>query len=164
MENNKVKFIADTMLGSLARWLRMLGYNTYYSRSFSDKEILELASNERRVILTRDWSLYRKALKLGLKAIYLENEDIIQKLINIARRIPINLDLDPNNSRCPICNGILRKAFIEEVNGKVPQEIIKLHDEFWICTKCGKIYWKGKHWITMRKILSEVKEKLKESD
>ncbi len=158
--SRKLKFIADTMLGSLARWLRMLGYDTLYSRDYSDKEILELASKDSRIILTRDLSLHRKAQKRNLRSIYLENETIQGKLTLLALKLKINLELNPDNSRCPICNGILVRASKEDVLNRVPEKIIELHENFWICTSCGKVYWKGKHWITMNKILSEVRERI----
>ncbi len=158
--NKNLKFIADTMLGSLARWLRMLGYDTLYSKDYGDKEILELAFKEERIVLTRDLSLHRKTVKQGLKSIYLENESIQEKLATLASKLKINLELNPERSRCPICNGILMKVSKEKIVDKVPEKVAELHEDFWMCTACGKVYWKGKHWITMNKILREVRERV----
>ena len=72
-----MKFIADSMLGDVARWLRMLGYDTLYSKSIKDHEILIIAERDDRVILTRDISLVRRARKRGLRAILIDSTEIV---------------------------------------------------------------------------------------
>ncbi len=155
-----LRFIADAMLGSLARWLRILGYDTVYFKRISDRELLEYAAKENRVILTRDYGLYRRAKKRNLEAVYFETSKIDRMLKILAKKYSISLNIDPNRTRCPICNGSLRKVSRKEVEGKVPEVVFREHSEFWICSKCGKIYWKGTHWISMEKILSEVREQV----
>jgi len=148
------------MLGSLARWLRILGYDTIYFKNISDKEILEYAAKEGRVVLTRDYGLYRRARKNNLKAIYFETSKIDEMLTILAKRYGISLLIDPNRTRCPICNSDLKKVSQKEVKGKVPDIVLREHSDFWVCGKCGKIYWKGTHWITMEKTLSKVREQI----
>jgi uncharacterized protein with PIN domain len=151
------RFIVNTMLGNIARWLRMLGYDTLYDRKYEDWKILQIAEKENRIIITRDRGLHRRALNRGLKSIYLEMDDIAERLAYIAYVTGIRLYIDLERSRCPICNGELRKVSKEEVKGKVPPKVYRLHDDFWICTRCGKVYWIGSHWRKIEEILAEAR-------
>jgi uncharacterized protein with PIN domain len=150
-------FIVDTMLGRIARWLRILGYDTLYYRRIEDWRIIRIAEKENRIIVTRDRGLHRRALKRGLKSILLEDDDMASRLATIAYFTGIRLYIDLDRTRCPICNTPLRKAEKSEVRGKVPDKIYELHDDFWICPKCGKVYWIGSHWRMMEKILEEAR-------
>ncbi|MEM2025047.1 MAG: DUF5615 family PIN-like protein, partial [Desulfurococcaceae archaeon] len=78
------KFVVDTMLGSLARWLRILGYDTLYEREIEDWQILRRAELESRVIITRDRGLHNKAMKHGLRSILIWEEDMSDRLAHIA--------------------------------------------------------------------------------
>jgi len=150
------------MLGDVARWLRMLGYDTLYYRDVDDETLISIAIKDNRVLITRDKSLAIKAKRKGLRVVYLgKADDIISRLTIIRRYYPISLDIDPNRSRCPLCNGILKPVEPWEVKNKVNEIIMERYSKFWLCTKCGKVYWKGTHWITMEKILLEVKKRVK---
>jgi len=168
------RFIVDAMLGDLARWLRMLGYDTKYNKDYEDWQLIKIAMDEDRILLTRDIGLFRRANmtfkkegKDNLRAFYLEWGDIEDVLANLAillRRklnIDLRLDIDPKDTRCPICNSQLRHiTSLVEIAGKVPEVIANRYREFWICTKCGKVYWRGRHWITIEEKLKKAKEKI----
>ena len=156
-----MRFIADAMLGDVARWLRMLGYDTLYSRNFKDFEIISLAEKEDRVILTRDVGLARRARKRGLKVILIyPDEDISDILVKIALRTGIELRFRENETRCPQCNTKLTVINKAEALSLVPPTIGAKYDKFWKCPKCGKIYWQGNHWRTINNIINEVNKKL----
>ncbi len=155
-----MKFIADAMLGSLARWLRMLGYDTLYSRSFNDNQILKLAQKEGRIILTRDIALVRRARKKGIKAILIDTSDIEEALYKIALRTGIEVSFKPNSTRCPYCNTLLVTISKAEAISLVPASVGTKYDKFWKCPKCGRVYWQGNHWRTINEILKKVNEKL----
>jgi uncharacterized protein with PIN domain len=162
MKASSARFLADAMLGSLARWLRLLGYDTIYAGNLSDPLILErLGEDRERILLTRDRGLCRRALKMGYRCILLQGYDLEEDLYTVARRTGIRLSIDPSRSRCPICNAPLREATREEVKGKVPSNILKRHERFWICTGCGKVYWRGGHWRGIEETLKRVKARLK---
>jgi uncharacterized protein with PIN domain len=151
------RFVVDTMLGNLARWLRILGYDTIYSPTIEDWAILKIAENERRIILTRDVGLYRRAIKKGLEAFLIDTPKIEEMLRELARRYSILIEFNENDTRCPICNTLLRKASsLTEVSGKVDKKILVSYRSFWVCPSCDKIYWKGKHWKTIENILSSI--------
>ncbi|MCY0868090.1 MAG: Mut7-C RNAse domain-containing protein [Desulfurococcus sp.] len=154
------KFIADTMLGSLARWLRILGYDTVYENSMEDWMILRRAELEGRIILTRDRGLHRRAVKRGLKSILLGDEDLAVKLAKIASLTGIRLYVDYDKTRCPEDNTLLKKITKKEASGRVPPRVYALHEDFWICPRCGKVYWVGSHWRMIEAVLSEARDKL----
>jgi len=127
------------MLGSLARWLRMMGYDTVYDKTKEDPDIAQLARAESRFILTRDRELSREP-----GALLLENEDLDGQLKAVATRY--GLKFNESMIRCSTCNGELLDLPKEEAKGKVPDGAFEVNEKFWKCSKCEKIYWKGTHW------------------
>jgi len=141
MTDSRLKFAADEMLGSLSRWLRILGYDTTYEKDMEDAEILRLASEEDRILLTRDKDLVRRAKGRGL---YVKSDDLSAQLSQISEEL--DLSMDETLTRCTVCNGDLVIVPPKDVRDSVPAGALESNDEFYRCTKCGKIYWKGTHW------------------
>jgi uncharacterized protein with PIN domain len=94
------RFLLDGMLGALARWLRICGYEAEYLSNASDEELMERASEGGLVLLTKDRLLYRKASRAGVDAFLVEGKDDTNKLASVSKRL--ELCLDPRRSRCPI--------------------------------------------------------------
>ncbi|MCE4613222.1 MAG: Mut7-C RNAse domain-containing protein [Desulfurococcales archaeon] len=152
------RFVADTMMGEVARWLRLLGYDVVYSRHFTDDEILRLASSTGRIIITRDKRLHRKAVKMGLRSVYVEAvESAAHRLAEISVKSGIEIAADPSKSRCPECNGELFKSDKERVLNKIPPGARNAYDTFYVCSRCGKVYWEGSHWKNIRRIVREAR-------
>jgi len=146
-----MKFIADMMLGRLARWLRLYGYDTLYGVK-DDDEIIAIGRREGRVILTRDSGLAERAKKLGLEVILLDSNSL-EGQVRELKRFGVELkELFPPNARCPKCNGPIRPVSKEEVRDKVPSKVYESYDEFYVCEDCGQIYWPGRQWKEMVKI------------
>jgi len=152
------KFIVDTMLGNVARWLRMLGYDTLYFKRIEDWKILSLALKDERVILTRDHGLCNRARKKEIKCLLLEQDTMEERLAYISMKTGIRLYIDLDRSRCPICNYELIKVDREIVKNKVPRRVYEKHSDFWYCRKCGKVYWIGKHWKGIEGTLKKARE------
>ncbi len=152
------KFIVDTMLGNVARWLRMLGYDTLYFKKIDDWKILSMALKDERVILTRDHGLCNRARKKGAKCLLLEQDTMEERLAYISAKTGIRLYMDLERSRCPICNYELVKVDRETVRDKVPRRVYEKHNDFWYCRKCGKVYWIGKHWKGIEETLKKARE------
>jgi uncharacterized protein with PIN domain len=144
--NRNVKFIVDRMHGDLARWLRILGYDTLYSPNLSDYRIIQIARRSRRIIITRDRGLVAWARRKGLKAYMISGIEPEEKLGEVALYTNICLKFDPDKTRCPLCNTKLTIIPKDKVKGKVPPKVYEEHEEFWFCSKCNKIYWIGSHW------------------
>lgn len=151
------RFIVDSMLGSLARWLRMIGCDTVYAKGWHDSRIIEEAGNSRRIIVTRDRGLFNRARRRGLDAV-LVSDDVARALAVLSLRYGIPLEIVPERSRCPVCNSPLRSASKEEVKGRVPPRVYEAYDEFWVCTGCSQVYWRGGHWRGIEETLREARQ------
>ncbi|ASJ07698.1 Mut7-C RNAse domain-containing protein [Thermococcus pacificus] len=146
-----MRFIADMMLGRLARWLRLYGYDTLYGIE-DDDEIVHVALKEDRIILTRDSGLAERAKRLGAK-VFLLSSNSLEEQVKELKRLGVDFrELFPPSARCPKCNGPIGRASKEEVRGKVPSTVYERYDEFYICQNCGQIYWPGRQWREMLKI------------
>jgi len=133
------RFVADHMLGSLARWLRIMGYDTVYDKSLDDPGIANLARAESRFILTRDRELAKEP-----GALMIEADDLDLQLKAIAEKY--GLKFHDNLFRCSACNGELTDLDKAQAKDSVPEGAFENNEKFWKCSKCGKVYWKGTHW------------------
>jgi uncharacterized protein with PIN domain len=149
-----MRFLADHMLGSLARWLRFLGFDTAYPDVLVDKELRELAKNEDRILLTRDKDL---ANAKGIESLYIESTELEEQLIQVLSHF--KLKIDSAFSRCSLCNDVLVFVGKNEVRGKVPERVYESHCEFLRCNKCQKFYWEGTHFNGIRKKIQELEGK-----
>ncbi len=155
-----LKFIADGMLGKLTRWLRILGYDIEYFKVLSDDLLIERAKEGQRILLTRDLELYQRAIAKGIRALYVEGNDEVERLAIVTLYFNLNLDVDVAISRCPKCNVIIELVSKEDIAGRVPEKTFKRYNEFWKCPKCEQIYWQGSHWIRIEETLNNVKRLL----
>ena len=153
-----MKFITDGMLGKLTRWLRMLGQDVKYANYLNDKTLIKIAKTEKRILLTKDVELYQQATSQRADAFIVEGENEAERLAVLSKRFNLNLELDPNDSRCPKCNAKIRVAKKENVSERIPDATRKFYEEFWKCPKCGKIYWRGAHWKRISKTLDEAEK------
>lgn len=136
---DKPKFVADHMLGSLARWLRIMGYDTVYDKSLDDPGIANLARAESRFILTRDRELAKEP-----GAMMIEADDLDLQLKVVAEKY--GLKFHDDLIRCSACNGELADLDKAQAKESVPEGAFENNEKFWKCSKCGKVYWKGTHW------------------
>ncbi len=157
-----LRFVADGMLGSSARWLRMLGYDVKYCNDALDDDLLRVAEHENRVLLTRDAELFRRACAAGLRAAFVEGGSEAERLASIARCFDIRLEVDMSVTRCPVCDSPLKKVGREAVLDRVESGTLRHYSEFWLCEGCGKVYWRGGHWAKITEILNKAKELMEE--
>jgi uncharacterized protein with PIN domain len=155
-----VNFLADGMLGKLARWLRMLGHDVIYSVEFDDSELLELAKREARVLLTKDLGLYKRTIGKGMDAYYVEEKTASGWLAEIAKRYGLLLMVDMNKSHCPVCNTQLKLTPKEQLQTGLEKNTFIYYDKFWKCTNCGQIYSQGAHWTQINNTLRQAQIKL----
>ncbi len=157
--NHSVKipaFVADCHLGKLAKYLRFMGFDTLYFPQIDDNDLIRLANNEERHILTRDRELTerKKADCLLLQSVEMEKQ--LQEIIQVFELKKYPLD----TSRCIVCNEPLVLTVKEKVADRLPAKVLKYFDHFEICPECERIYWHGDHYkrmkATLEKIMSSV--------
>lgn len=136
------------MLGTLAKWLRIYGFDTSYAGpDMDDDEILWVSKNEDRILLTRDKNLINSARRENIKNIKITSTELDEQIKTTLKGK--NIDEDKILSRCIICNSLVYDIKKEDVRDKVPERIFKSTNKFWSCPKCQKIYWKGSHYENM---------------
>lgn len=148
-------FLADVHLGKLARYLRLLGFDTLYNNRWEDDEIAGLAEKEKRIVLTRDLGLLKRA---RIKRGYWPRSSSPKKQ---TREIIKHFQLEPlidTFKRCTVCNGIIEATSKEEIEQVLKPEIRNLYETFFRCRSCGRIYWKGSHWEGMNRTIKEFLE------
>jgi uncharacterized protein with PIN domain len=136
------KFIADAMLGSLARKLRLLGIDTLFIKDATDNELKYTVLSQDRILLTKDKAL---AGGLGSRAWLVTGGNVREEFESIAGRLnEISSEIQPY-SRCLDCNHLLRSILPHEAEGKVPPYILSSNTHFSQCITCGKVFWEGTH-------------------
>lgn len=171
MERVEHCFMVDRMLGRLVAWLRIFGYDTKSTLDLApspqeDTSLIEISKNEHRILLSRDRALVERAKKAGVDAVLLGSDDVRMQLDELMRCYYI--DADPVMTRCTACNYTLRKAMENDLDyiknsPVVPEGLAKDSSAFWICDRCGRVYWQGSHWRNILKTADEVKAMEKNS-
>ncbi len=130
------------MLGRLAKWLRIAGFDVLYSNRFSDEELVTLSRREGRILLSRDTRLLvRRSVK---QFIFLESERVQDQIRQILQAAQISA-LPRILTRCLACNELLSEISRDEVRGNVPPYVFETQSNFKFCPQCRKIYWAGTH-------------------
>ena len=150
-------FFADAMLGRLARWLRMLGYDTAYEKVIADEALIERVLTEHRWLLTRDRYLVQRKVLRGRQTLIV-SDHLQDQLRQLQSELHIKFDLTDNTaSRCAACNSILIVIPHGEATLTIPAYVANLHPRFVQCPNCGRIYWPGTHWMHMLTRLQELR-------
>ena len=146
------RFIVDRMLGRLAKWLRILGYDTLYWRGSDPKALLKKGSG--RIFLTRTVKFPHG--ETFRKVLLIREDDPDLQLKSVIRELGLKVDDCRLFSRCVLCNEQLRRIPKEEAEGKVPDFVFSTHSDFHSCPACSRIYWEGTHQEHMRKKVAEL--------
>jgi len=144
------RFVVDVHLGTLARHLRLLGFDTAWERDLDDEEIVRLARDERRIILTRD----RGILKNGRVShgYWLRSTEPPRQLEEVVRAIDLARGIAPY-TRCMECNGELQPVERSAVAHRVPLQVFLVYRDFKQCGCCGRVYWKGSHQPQLEEVI-----------
>jgi len=154
------KFIADSMLGSLSKKLRMLGIDTVYARDAEDSKIRSIVRSQGRILLSRDTRLVSS---LGERAWLVTGSDTREEFLSIAvslagagcRPVPM--------SRCLQCNDLLIPIDPLSARDKVPPHVLEKGVDLVSCPACGKVYWQGSHAGRMGQEIGWMKEQIEKS-
>ncbi|MFC6635107.1 Mut7-C RNAse domain-containing protein [Microbulbifer taiwanensis] len=146
------RFVLDCHLGRLARYLRMLGFDSLFRSDYHDDTLLQISIEQQRILLTRDLELLkRKQLQRGY---YVRATRPRQQVTEVIRRLQLEKGIRPF-SRCIACNGTLEKARKEEIRSLLPANTDRFFDEFIQCRDCLRVYWKGSHYERMQRLVKQ---------
>lgn len=137
-----MKLLTDAMLGSLGRWLRLLGYDTAMAGTEPDWQIVRQARAEGRIILTRDRAL---ASRRGVQTLLVLDDDLDAQLAQAA--LELDLPQQRPGTRCLHCNTLLEPASRADVASSVPPYVLQTQETFRRCPDCQRVYWRGTHWL-----------------
>ena len=151
-----MRFIADVMVGRLAKYLRMAGYDVAYMNDADDDSILQIARNEDRIVLTRDtMMLKRREFKNSiLKSVFISDDALLAQLLQV--KYELDLILEPDLIICLVCNNPLKKVERKDIKNKVPPYVYRTHSKFKYCSSCGRYYWRGTHYNYIKKYFSRL--------
>jgi uncharacterized protein with PIN domain len=147
------RFIADAMLGRLARWLRIMGFDTAYDAHITDADLVRRSLEEKRVVLTRDRAL---AEEWRVASIYVvASETGVEQLREVARAFDLRADVSLF-TRCSVCNARLDPASRQSIRDDVPERIFATHEAFQRCPGCSRVYWRGSHVDRMQRVVARI--------
>ena len=149
----RTRFVLDVHLGRLARYLRMLGFDSAWQRDLDDSQIVDRALDEGRIILTRDVGILKQ--KRVTHAYWLRSMRPERQLAEVVAALSLQTQLRPF-TRCMECNGLLRPVDREDLAGRIDADIRERFQRFWECPSCGRVYWQGSHWRRMQNIVDRV--------
>ncbi|MGC8863813.1 MAG: Mut7-C RNAse domain-containing protein [Armatimonadota bacterium] len=139
-----MRFLADCMLGKLAKWLRMLGYDTVYMPDADDDELVRIAVRENRILLTRDHRLCDRRM-VRSRCLFVDWGSTGAQVRQVIDALGLTVSDDTLFTRCAVCNSEIRPIDRADVRGRVPPYVYKTQAEYGYCPTCDKIYWRGTH-------------------
>ena len=157
----RMRFIADHMVGKLAKWLRIMGYDTAYDRELSDSELVQKAVDEDRIILTRDTRLIQR--KLASNHVFIQSDHLMDQIRQLMTELNLEVNVERLFTRCLVCNAQLNRIEKEEVKDRVPPYVYQTQESFAHCPHCDRIYWRGTHVDHVFQRLGELAASIKQS-
>jgi uncharacterized protein with PIN domain len=151
-----IRFVADIMVGKLARYLRMCGFDVVYDNYFDDVKIIEIARKQSRIILTRDALMLkrRECSSNTVKSIFIKSTRLAEQLCQLQDELSIIIR--PDLTRCIECNTTLESINKASVKDKVPEYVYKTQKVFMFCPVCIKYYWRGTHYENIKKYFDKI--------
>jgi uncharacterized protein with PIN domain len=148
------RFVVDVHLGTLARYLRLLGFDTVYGNDLTDPELAHLAARQRRILLTRDVGLLKR--KMVTRGHWLRTRDPERQIEEVAAALQLQRLINPF-TRCLACNGRLVPMDRTGAHDQIPPRIYRRFRKFVRCADCGRIYWRGTHYQRLQRLVARVR-------
>jgi uncharacterized protein with PIN domain len=152
-----LKFIVDNNVGKLAKWLRMMGYDTLFFNGSDDSRMVATALAEGRVILTKDTQIMKRRVVTSgrLKAILIKSDKPELQMHQVIDTLKLDCQFKPFTI-CLECNQPLEERSKEAVTDRVPPYVFQTQSQYMECPACHRIYWRGTHWQAMTKKLKKL--------
>lgn len=151
-----MKFVADCMLGKLAKWLKIFGFDTAFFSKIEDDDLLDFAKKENRILFTRDLGLIDKAR--GMPTFFIESEDWRLQVRQVLDAYKLREKARPY-TRCIECNTDLKALPKERAKNMVTPFVYERAENFALCSQCGRVFWKGTHLDDMETKIEEILKK-----
>lgn len=161
----ETRFTADNNVGKLARWMRMMGYDTALFKEKDDRQMIRTALAENRVVLSKDAKFMKRRLVTNgtLKAVLVKEDDPKLQVQEVIRALNLDCHFRPF-SLCLECNAALLARDKRAVRDLVPPHVFRTQTRYWECPACHRIYWKGTHWRAMARKLADLEAGPDEND
>lgn len=148
------RFVLDVHLGTLARYLRLLGFDAVWRNDLEDGTIIDLAAADRRVILTRDRGILRHGSVTH--GYWVRATDPVEQVEEVVRALDLGGSLRPY-SRCMVCNGRVSAVDRFDAARDVPLQVFLVYRDFSRCDDCGKVYWSGSHQHRLEQVIERAR-------
>lgn len=146
------------MLGTLAKWLRILGYDTLFDPAWNDHQLARLARSEGRTLLTSDRELARRR---GFSSLLITSESLDAQIRQVLESTPsageTGIDARGLAPRCSVCNDVLQAIDRETARALVPPYVAQTQPSFSQCPACQRVYWRGTHWQHILEYLERIR-------
>ena len=151
-----VRFLLDNHLGRLARYLRLLGFDTlYFNNAYDDAQLAELAHNKDCILLSRDRGLLKRSQVIH--GYCLRSKDPRQQVADVLHRYQLAAQIKPWR-RCLRCNGTLQPVAKEQILHRLEPKTKRYYTDFQICADCEQIYWRGSHFRKLASFVDQMCE------
>ena len=149
------RFILDAHLGKLARHLRLFGFDTFYKKDYSDRDIVGVVRDKRRIVLTRDIGLLKnKAIRHGY---WIRTTDPEKQIREVVRRFDLGKKIRPFKI-CLECNGRIIRVKKSKVIRRLPPLTKDFFQKFHLCVQCKRIYWQGSHYDKLKSFIARIEK------
>lgn len=155
LNNRQSKYIVDSMFGTVAKKLRILGFDTYYDSNLKDEDVIRIGIEQDRTIITADKELFSKTVNKKIPAILLTSRNDLHNVGSILGHDLKDIRFNQTLARCSVCNGELIERPKETIRSKVKEGVFQNYECFFECKNCSKVYWMGTHideiklWVRM---------------
>ena len=148
-----MRFIVDCMLGKLAKWLKILGFDALFFSKIEDDELLTIARKEGRILLTKDTGLIQQAK--DVETLFLESEEWQDQVQQVLEHFNLREKVNPH-TRCIDCNMVLKNLPKKNAKNLVSAFVFDKADSFALCPNCGRVFWRGTHFKDMEAKIQEI--------
>jgi uncharacterized protein len=151
------RFVVDVNLGRLARLLRVLGFDAWWSSDADDQCLVDIGLEQQRILLTRDRALLKR--RVVTHGLFVHSDNPEEQTLEVLRRLDLGQRLAPL-TRCVRCNGTLVAVAKDEVIDRLEPLTRRYYDDFSRCDECGRIYWRGSHHARLVDLVQRLREQL----
>lgn len=152
-----MKFVADCMLGRLAKWLKILGFDVLFFSKAEDKDLVDISRRENRVLLTRDSGLIEKTKKRKNR-LFVASDAWEDQVVQVLDEYGLWDSVRPN-TRCLECNRPLKPLPKDAARNLVTPYVLEHATSFAICPQCDRVYWQGTHYGDMERKIEKILSK-----